>query len=370
MVRGSGSPTSARYKIPSKSKVAGSRIIHARTVAWTLSPNLASVGSSIVAQGELKMNKDTEIIVGIDISKNKLDIQIQEDGQYFTCGNNIIDIGKLVEKLCGMHPSLIVLEATGGYEKGVVSALVEAKMPVAMVTPSWVRYFAKSSGTLAKTDKIDARMLVRYGRANHPPVVIVRSELQERLSVLMTRRSQVSLALISEKNHLSTTTFPDVKALIEASIENLEQQIMQLEEMIAEIIDQNPKLKNNEKIICSVPGAGKITAAILLADLPELGTLDHKKIAALVGVAPFNRDSGYHRGKRRIKGGRQSIRKVLYMAALTAMKWNPVIKEFYVRLLARGKAKNVAIVACMHKLLTIMNAMVRAQTFWRPVFTS
>jgi transposase len=328
------------------------------------------VGSLIVAYGELKMNNDIEIIVGIDISKNKLDIQIQEDGQYFTCGNNIIDIGKLVEKLSKIQPALIVLEATGGYEKGVVSALVEANLPVAMVTPSWVRYFSKSTGTLAKTDKIDARMLVRYGRANHPPVVIVRSELQERLSVLMARRSQVSLALISEKNHLSTIAYPDVKKLIEASIENLEQQIMQLEELIAEIIDHNPELKNNEKIICSVPGAGKITAAILLADLPELGTLDHKKIAALVGVAPFNRDSGYYRGKRRIKGGRQSIRKILFMAAITAIKWNPVIKEFYERLLTRGKVKKVAIVACMHKLLTIMNAMVKAQTFWKPLLSS
>ncbi|MBE0687250.1 MAG: IS110 family transposase [Anaerolineaceae bacterium] len=316
------------------------------------------------------MNNDLEIIVGIDISKNKLDIQIQEDGQYFTCGNDLIGIGKLIEKLSSIHPALIVLEATGGYEKGVVSALVEAKLPVAMVTPSWVRYFARSNGTLAKTDKIDAKMLVRYGRANHPPVVIVRSELQERLSVLMTRRSQVSLALISEKNHLSTIVYLDVKALIEASIDNLEQQIMQLEELIAEIIDQNPELKKNEKIICSVPGAGKITAAILLADLPELGSLDHKKIAALVGVAPFNRDSGHYRGKRRIKGGRQSIRKVLFMAALTAMKWNPVIKEFYERLVMRGKVKKVAIVACMHKLLTIMNAMVRAQTLWKPVITS
>jgi transposase len=328
------------------------------------------VGSLIVAYGELKMNKDTEIIVGIDISKKRLDIQIQEDGQYFTCGNDIIDIGKLVDKLCSIHPTLIVLEATGGYEKGLVSALVEAKLPVAMVTPAWVRYFARSSGTLAKTDKIDARMLVRYGRANHPPIVILRSEIQERLSVRMARRSQVSLALISEKNHLSTITYPDVKVLIEASIQNLEQQIQQLEEMIAEIIDQNPELKNNEKIICSVPGAGKITAAILLADLPELGTLDHKKIAALVGVAPFNRDSGYYRGKRRIKGGRQSIRKVLFMTALTAMKWNPLIKEFYERLLARGKVKKVAVIACMHKLLTIMNAMVRAQTLWRPAFSS
>jgi transposase len=328
------------------------------------------VGKLIVAYGELKMNKDTEIIVGIDISKNKLDIQIQEDGQYYTCGNDIIDIEKLVEKLSSIDPELIVLEATGGYEKGLVAALVEAKLPVAMVTPSWVRYFVRSSGTLAKTDKIDAKMLVRYGRANHPPVIKVRTEHQERMSALMARRSQVSTALVSEKNHLSTIMYPDVKALIEASIENLEQQIMQLEEMIAEIIDQSPELKKNETIICSVPGAGKITAAILLADLPELGTLDHKKIAALVGVAPFNRDSGYYRGKRRIKGGRQSVRKILYMAALTAIRWNPVIKEFYERLLARGKAKNVAIVACMHKLLTIMNAMVRAQTLWRPVFTS
>ena len=189
------------------------------------------------------MNNNAEIIVGIDISKDKLDTQIQEDGQYFSCANDFIGIEKLVEKMIEIHPTLIVLEATGGYEKSLVSALVEAQLPVAMVTPLWVRYFARSTGTLAKTDKIDAKMLVRYGRANHPPVVIVRSELQERLSVLMARRSQVSLALISEKNHLSTITYPDVKALIEASIENLEQQIKQLEEMIAQIIDQSPELK-------------------------------------------------------------------------------------------------------------------------------
>ena len=313
------------------------------------------------------MNANTEIIVGIDISKKKLDIQIQEDGPYFTCGNDLIGIDKVVEKLCSVHPTLIVLEATGGYEKGLLSALVEAELPVAMVTPAWVRFFAKSSGTLAKTDKIDAKILVRYGRANHPPVVIMRSKQQEDMSELMTRRSQVSLALITEKNHLETATSTVVKKYIQESILFLKQEIEKLEAEIAEIIKQNPALKNNEQLICSIPGAGKITAAILLADLPELGTLDHKKIAALVGVAPFNRDSGYYRGKRRIKGGRQSIRKVLFMAALTAIQWNPVIKDFYDRLLARGKVKKVAIVACMHKLLTIMNAMIRSQSPWKPV---
>lgn len=316
------------------------------------------------------MNANAEIIVGIDISKKKLDIQIQEDGPYFACGNDLIGIDRLVEKMCSIHPALIVLEATGGYEKDVVSALVEAEQPVAMVTPAWVRFYAKSSGTLAKTDKIDAKLLVRYGRANHPPVVIMRSEEQERLSELMTRRSQVSLALITEKNHLETVTSSVVKKSIQDSILFLKQEIEKLEAEIAEIIKQNPELKNNEQLICSIPGAGKITAAILLADLPELGTLDHKKIAALVGVAPFNRDSGHYRGKRRIKGGRQSIRKVLFMTALTAIQWNPVIKDFYERLLARGKVKKVAIVACMHKLLTFMNAMIRSQTPWRPVVTS
>lgn len=313
------------------------------------------------------MNTNTEIIVGIDISKKNLDIQIQEDGPYFTCGNDLMGIDNLVEKLRSVQPALIVLEATGGYEKAVVSALVEAELPVTIVTPLWVRYFAKSSGTLAKTDKIDAKMLVRYGRANLPPVVIKRSEEQERLSELMTRRSQVSLALITEKNHLENVTSEVVKKSIQKTILFLKQEIKELEAEIDEIVKSYPTLKNNEQIISSIPGAGKITAAILLADLPELGTLDHKKIAALVGVAPFNRDSGNNRGKRRIKGGRRSVRKVLFMAALAAIKWNPVIKEFYERLLARGKVKKVAIVACMHKLLTIMNAMIRSQTSWKPI---
>jgi len=315
------------------------------------------------------MNTNTEIIVGIDISKKNLDIQIQEDGPYFTCGNDLMGIDNLVEKLRSVQPSLIVLEATGGYEKAVVSALVEAELPVTIVTPLWVRYFAKSSGTLAKTDKIDAKMLVRYGRANLPPVVIKRSEEQERLSELMTRRSQVSLALITEKNHLENVTSEVVKKSIQKTILFLKQEIKELEAEIDEIVKSYPTLKNNEQIISSIPGAGKITAAILLADLPELGTLDHKKIAALVGVAPFNRDSGNNRGKRRIKGGRRSVRKVLFMAALAAIKWNPVIKEFYERLLAGGKVKKVAIVACMHKLLTIMNAMIRSQTSWKPIAT-
>lgn len=313
------------------------------------------------------MNTNTEIIVGIDISKKNLDIQIQEDGPYFTCGNDLMGIDNLVEKLRSVQPALIVLEATGGYEKAVVSALVEAELPVTIVTPLWVRYFAKSSGTLAKTDKIDAKMLVRYGRANLPPVVIKRSEEQERLSELMTRRSQVSLALITEKNHLENVTSEVVKKSIQKTILFLKQEIKELEAEIDEIVKSYPTLKNNEQIISSIPGAGKITAAILLADLPELGTLDHKKIAALVGVAPFNRDSGNNRGKRRIKGGRRSVRKVLFMAALAAIKWNPVIKEFYERLLAGGKVKKVAIVACMHKLLTIMNAMIRSQTSWKPI---
>jgi transposase len=315
------------------------------------------------------MNTNTEIIVGIDISKKNLDIQIQEDGPYFTCGNDLMGIDNLVEKLRSVQPALIVLEATGGYEKAVVSALVEAELPVTIVTPLWVRYFAKSSGTLAKTDKIDAKMLVRYGRANLPPVVIKRSEEQERLSELMTRRSQVSLALITEKNHLENVTSEVVKKSIQKTILFLKQEIKELEAEIDEIVKSYPTLKNNEQIISSIPGAGKITAAILLADLPELGTLDHKKIAALVGVAPFNRDSGNNRGKRRIKGGRRSVRKVLFMAALAAIKWNPVIKEFYERLLAGGKVKKVAIVACMHKLLTIMNAMIRSQTSWKPIAT-
>lgn len=175
------------------------------------------------------------------------------------------------------------------------------------------------------------------------------------------------MALITEKNHLETATSEVVKKSIQEGIHFLRQEIKKLEAEIDKIIKQNPALKNNEQLISSIPGAGKITSAILLADLPELDTLDHKKIAALVGVAPFNRDSGHYRGKRRIKGGRQSIRKVLYMTALASIQWNPVIKKFYDRLLARGKAKKVAIVACMHKLLTIMNAMIRSQSPWKPM---
>ncbi len=315
------------------------------------------------------MNTDLEIIVGVDISKNRLDVCIQEDGDYCTFGNDLSEISKLVERLNDIQPVMIVVEATGGYEKGIIAALCEANLPVAMVTPSRVRFFARSAGILAKTDKIDANVLVRYGRAIHPPFVHMRTELQERLSDLMTRRSQVSLMLIDEKNHLINAS-PTIQTLIKDSIEYLEQQISVLESKIADLIDNCPELKRNEEIICSIPGVGKITAAILLADLPELGSLNNKKIAALVGVAPFNKDSGFYRGKRRIRGGRQSVRKVLFMAALTSIRWNPMIKVFYERLLGYGKPKKVAIVACMRKLLIYANAMVHSQKTWNYSFAS
>jgi transposase len=309
------------------------------------------------------MNQETQaIVVGIDVSKARLDISAA--GQDWSAGNDLEGVGKLVTRLQGLQPALIVLESTGGLERAALVELSAAGLPVALVNPRRVREFAKSIGLLAKTDKIDARLLVRFGEAVKPEPTRLPSPEEQRLSAWMTRRHQLIEMLTMEKNHLSSS-HPTTQESVIKIIEILQQELDEINRQIDDFIDQIPDFQNKEKILRSTPGVGKITAAILLSDLPELGSLDRKKIAALVGVAPFNNDSGRFRGKRRIKGGRPSVRTVLYMAALTATRLNPIIRSFYLHLLAQGKLKKVAIVACMRKLLTYLNAMIRDAHLWR-----
>jgi transposase len=303
--------------------------------------------------------------VGIDVSKATLDVSIGVDGEYFTVSNDDQGIAKLSERLKPLSPALIVIEATGGFEKMAVAELCANHLPVALVNPKRAREFAKATGRLGKTDKLDAHGLSHFGEAIQPAVVVLPSEDEQYLSALMTRRRQVIDMLTAEKNRLQTT-LSKVRKLVEKNIVSLQQQLDELDQTIDEFIDHNDAFRQKEDILRSTPGVGPVTAAIILSDLPEIGRMDRKKIAALVGVAPFNNDSGRKSGKRRVKGGRESVRHVLYMATLAAIRCNPVIKQFYTRLRKLGKETKVALVACMHKLLTILNAMIRDLRLWQP----
>jgi transposase len=303
--------------------------------------------------------------VGIDVSKAILDVSIGVEGEHFRVSNDDAGLKKLIERLKAVQPSLIVVESTGGLEKMAVAELFANTLPVALVNPGRVREFAKSTGRLAKTDKLDARLLAHFGEAIRPALVTLPNEEEQYLSALMTRRRQVIDLLTSEKNHLLSTPVK-LRHLVEQSIAALQSQLDELNQTIDQFVDHNDAFRKKDEILQSVPGVGPVTAAILLSDLPEIGLLDRKKIAALVGVAPFNNDSGHHSGKRRVKGGRESVRHVLYMATLAASRSNPVIKRFYHHLRQRGKPFKVALVACMHKLLTILNSMIRNLCTWQP----
>lgn len=305
--------------------------------------------------------EEQQIVVGIDISKARLDIHAK--GNDWSVRNELDSIAGLAAQLQELHPCLIVVESTGGLERVVLAEFSADGLPVALVNPRRVREFARSIGLLAKTDKIDAKLLVRFGEAVKPEPTHLPSPEEQRLSALMTRRRQVIEMLTMEKNHLCSS-HPAAIESVTKIIDVLEQELDELNKQIDDFIDQLPTFQKKDEILRSAPGVGKVTAAILLSDLPELGKLDRKKIAALVGVAPFNNDSGHFRGKRRIKGGRPTVRTVLYMATITATKFNPVIRSFYHHLLLQGKLKKVALVACMRKLLIYLNAMIRDSRYW------
>jgi transposase len=313
---------------------------------------------------------DTELhsFVGVDISKERLDIGVSREGESWQANNDEVGIRNTANRLVEIQPALVVVESTGGLETALVVELCARQIPVALVNPGRVREFAKSLGLLAKTDKLDAHLLARYGKAAElQPSVLPSTDIQH-LSALMSRRRQLIQILSMEKNH-SLSTALNLRPRLQEHIAWLEQELDRLTEEIQQAIQATPLFKEKEHILRSAKGVGRITASILLSDLPELGQLDRKKIAALVGVAPFNNDSGRRRGPRRVKGGRSSDRNVLYMAALVASRFNPVIKRFYQRLVAAGKKKKVALVACMRKLLTILNAMIRDMTPWKsPAF--
>lgn len=306
----------------------------------------------------------SEIFVGIDVSKRWLEVQVHGKDESCKVGNDGEGQITLVEHMKALQTDLIVFEATGGYERKAVKALSEGGLAVAVVNPTRVRRFAEGVGVLAKTDKIDAKLIAHFAFVVRPAVNGRQTDLEERLVALVERRRQLVVALTAEKNRRSTC--PDcVRDDLEDHIAWLEERIDRLEIEIQACIHQNPEWQARAAIIDSVQGVGPVTASTMVADLPELGRLNRQKIAALVGVAPFNKDSGPKKRKRRIFGGRAGVRRTLFMATLSATRHNPVIRAFYQSLLARGKEKKVAIVACMRKLLVIINAMVRKGEFWR-----
>jgi transposase len=305
------------------------------------------------------------LYVGIDVSKATLDVAIRPTEKHWQVPHTEEGIRELVAVLAPMHPSLIVLEATGGLEVSLVAALARAKLPVAVVNPRQVRDFAKATGKLAKTDRLDALVLAHFAQGVHPTPRPLPDAEALALEGLLTRRRQVVGMLTAEKNRLQRAG-TQLQPQIQEHIAWLEQSLAKLDDDLGRTLRESPLWREKEDLLRSVPGVGPVVSLTLLAELPELGTLDRRQIAALVGVAPLNRDSGTLRGRRTVWGGRARVRATLYMAALVASRWNPVIMAFYQRLLSAGKAKKVALTACMRKLLTILNAMLKNHTRWQP----
>lgn len=305
----------------------------------------------------------TEVFAGIDVCKASLEMATSEASRVLSFRNDKRGVRALVAHLRQVQPAVIVMEASGGYERAAVAALMATRLPVALVNPRQVRDFARATGTLAKTDVIDARILCRFAGAVRPELRRLADALEQEFSDLQARRRQLVEMITAEKNRMRMAG-PRLAREIRQHIGWLKKRIETLEAELRILVQSSPVWRRKDELLQSVPGVGPALAGVLLADLPELGELNRHEIAALVGVAPLNRDSGISRGKRLVWGGRGSVRTMLFMATLVASRFNPVIKTFYQRLRAAGKAKKVALVACMRKLLTILNAMLRNQTLW------
>jgi len=309
---------------------------------------------------------ERECAIGIDVSKATLDVAVRPSGDWWQERNDPEGCATVVARLQALAPTVIVLEATGGYEAPVAAALTAAGLPVAVVNPRQVRDFGRASGKLAKTDAISAAILAHFGAVMHPPVRPMPDALTQELQHWLARRRQVVEMMTAEQNRFAGAP-PPVQKQIRAHLGGLRRQLKSVERRLKELMQRSPVWREHEQLLVSVPGVGPVLATTLLADVPELGRLNRKEIAALVGVAPLNRDSGTMRGQRTIWGGRAPVRAVLYMAALVASKSNPLIRPFYERLVAKGKPKKVALTACMRKLLTILNAMLKHCTTWNPI---
>ena len=303
--------------------------------------------------------------VGIDVSKDRLDVHLLPSAEAFAVARDGEGLERLVAALRARAPTLIVLEATGGFEVTVAAALAGAGLPLAVVNPRQIRAFARALGRLAKTDALDAEVIALFAERVRPEPRPVAAEDARALAELVARRRQVVEMIGMETNRRRQAHSPKVRRMIDATLKALEAQLAELDRDLDDTVRGCPAWYAKEDLLTSVPGVGPITARTLIADLPELGALDRRRLAALVGIAPINRDSGLMRGHRAIAGGRTAVRNVLYMATLTAIRWNPVLKLHYQQLVARGRPKKVAIVACMRRLLTVLNAILRTDSPWQ-----
>ena len=306
------------------------------------------------------------LCVGVDVASAELEVALPNVKDRLTVENSAPAIVKrLVPRLASLPgPVLVVVEATGGIEAVLVRVLHEQRIPVAVVNPRQVRDFAKGIGRDAKTDRIDATVLARFGQVVKPQPTLAKSEMDEKLGALNTRRQQILDMINQEQNRLRVTLDPEVREYVRQSLETLKKQVKTLDERLKKCVAENPEQQRKVEIFKSVKGIGPVATATLLADLPELGRYNREQIAKLVGVAPINRDSGRQVGKRHVFGGRSTVRRILYMATLVAIRHNRRLKDHYKQLLSRGKLKKVAIVACMRKFLTILNTLVKTDQLW------
>jgi transposase len=304
--------------------------------------------------------------IGIDVSKMRLDVAVYTRAVGFAVENTETDIDGLCERLKALEPELVVMEASGGFERLCVAALAAAGLPVALVNPRQVREFARATGVLAKTDRLDARVLAHFAAVVRPPVRPLPDEQHQALEELLARRRQMVAALVAEKNRLGLAHTRLVRRTVREAAATYERLLELIDRELDDLIKASPLWREKEDLLRSFKGIGPVSARTLIAELPELGLLNRKQIAALVGVAPIARESGAWRGRRSIWGGRGQVRAILYMATVTAMRANAQIRVFYLRLRQAGKPAKVALVASMRKLLTILNAMVRTQTRWQP----
>jgi len=302
--------------------------------------------------------------VGIDVSGKRLEVFVRPIQRILKVANSPAGLATLVSELLGIDPALIVIEATANWHLAAVAALSGAGLPVAVINPRQARNFARATGQLAKTDPIDARLLAHFAEAIHPPVRVLPDEQTQELAEWVQRRHQLVEMLTAERNRLRAMS-GSARADIETHIDWLEKRLVRLDEELERLIADNPVWKDLSALLCSVPGVGSVVSATLIANLPELGSLSHKQIAALVGVAPLNRDSGQTRGHRTTWGGRAPVRTMLYLACVVGIRFNPIIRRFYQRLKQAGKPSKVALVACMRKLLVSLNAMAKTQTQWQ-----
>lgn len=301
--------------------------------------------------------------VGIDVSKDKLDVFVRPDKKHFVVGNNSSGLKLLTTQLQKLSPELIAMEATGGYENQAIEILINGGLKVSLVNPLYIKNFAKSGGSKAKTDKLDSAVIAHYAETYNPPLVVLASKEEQELDGLVTRRKQLIDFRIAELNRLKKVK-GEIAKDIESHIDWLDKKIKEIDEKLNKSIENSPELKEKGELLKSVPGVGEVLTKTLLTQLPELGTLTNKKITSLVGLAPFNKDSGKQKGKMIIAGGRRTVRTALYMPTWAAVKYNPVIKAFYEKLIAKGKKPKVALTACMHKLLHILNSIIKNSNKW------